>query len=407
MIPIALKDLRLLLSDSKALLLSFLLPVVLVGLFAMVYGGMGGPREEHPVSLLVTDLDQTNLSAGIIAKLDSLKGLQLTSMPLDEARQKVTGGAFPALLILPKGLEDSLSVKHSAPLELEYDPSRELEMGLLQQAIMMPLFETFGKPAMEDKILSQFREEYSQLDPALVSQIEMNISKGFFSDNFQNQLKSANPIIMTPLIPEERTSWALIQAVAGTAVMMLLFSVAGIGAGLLVERESGTLKRLLITPLQSMHILYGKLLSTLTVSLVQMSVVFVFAWLVFDLDLSINLPAIVLMVAATAFACASFGIFLAAVSTSRTQVEMLSTLIILIMSAIGGSMMPLPIMPAAMQKFAVVSVNYWSIQGFYDIFWRQLSLFEILPRIGVLLAMGIFLMTLARYFFKRNLAGLI
>ncbi|NOZ08080.1 MAG: ABC transporter permease [FCB group bacterium] len=407
MIAIALKDLKIILGDRKALLLSFLLPIFLVGLFAFVYGSMGGPREEHPVKLLITDQDQTDLSAGIVARLDSLKSIRLTSMTLEEARQKVTRGDYPAVLVLHKGLADSISANRPGVLEMQYDPARELEMGLLQQAILLPLFELIGRPALQEMIFEEVQGDYPRLDPGLMKQIKNNIEKNFRSGKVSQVLENRNPIIMTPLIPVERASWALIQAVAGTAVMMLLFSVAGLGAGLLAERETGTLKRLLITPLHPMHILYGKLLSTLVVSVLQLVVVFIFAWLVFGLDLSLNPPALLLVAFTTAFACASFGIFLAAVSTSRKQVEMLSTLIILIMSAIGGSMIPLPIMPAIMQKLAAVSVNYWSIQGFFDIFWRELPLWEILPRIAILFGIGVLLITLARVFFKRNLASLV
>jgi ABC-type multidrug transport system permease subunit len=72
------------------------------------------------------------------------------------------------------------------------------------------------------------------------------------------------------------------------------------------------------------------------------------------------------------------------------------------MSAIGGSMIPLFIMPSILQKIALFSVNYWGIQGFYDIFWRNLPLEEILPKILLLISIGI-VMTLAsiRLFKKR------
>ncbi len=407
MLAIALKDLKIILGDRKALVLSFLLPIFLVGLFAFVYGSMGAPREEHPVNLLIADQDQTDLSAVIVTRLDSLKSIRLTSICLEEARQKVTRGDYPAVLVLHKGLADSISANRPAGLEMQYDPAQELEMGLLQQAIMLPLFEIIGRPALREMVLEEVRGDYPRLDPKLIKQIENNIDKSFRSDNISPRLQNRNAIIMTPLIPVERTSWALVQAVAGTAVMMLLFSVAGLGAGLLVERESGTLKRLLITPLHPMQILYGKLLSTLVISVLQLAVVFIFAWLVFGLDLTLNPSALMLVALATAFACAGFGLFLAAVSTSRKQVEMLSTLIILIMSAIGGSMIPLPIMPVIMQKLAAISVNYWSIQGFFDIFWRELPLWDILPRIFILFGMGFLLIAVARLFFKRNLAGLV
>jgi ABC-2 type transport system permease protein len=107
------------------------------------------------------------------------------------------------------------------------------------------------------------------------------------------------------------------------------------------------------------------------------------------MDLRVNIPALVLMIIATAFAVSSLGIFLAAIAKTRQQAQNLSTIIILIMSAIGGSMIPLFIMPSILQKIALVSVNYWGIQGFYDVFWRNLPLESILPKILILMGIGI------------------
>ena len=92
-----------------------------------------------------------------------------------------------------------------------------------------------------------------------------------------------------------------------------------------------------------------------------------------------------------------------AISKTRQQLQGLSTIIIMLMSAIGGSMIPLFIMPAIMQKIAVISVNYWGIQGFYDIFWRNLPLIDILPKIMVLLGIGIVMTIISTQLFKRNI----
>jgi len=59
-----------------------------------------------------------------------------------------------------------------------------------------------------------------------------------------------------------------------------------------------------------------------------------------------------------------------------------------------------------MRKIAVVSLNYWGIQGYYDIFWRNLSTFEILPRIGVLSFIGIVMLLISIPLFKRNIVSL-
>jgi ABC-type multidrug transport system permease subunit len=120
---------------------------------------------------------------------------------------------------------------------------------------------------------------------------------------------------------------------------------------------------------------------------------FLFAWLVFNMDMNVNVAGLILMVISTSFAVSSMGIFLAAIAKTRQQAHNLSTIVILVMSAVGGSMIPLFIMPPVLQKIALLSVNYWGIQGFYDLFWRSLPLEAILPKILVLMSIG-FVMTL-------------
>jgi ABC-type multidrug transport system permease subunit len=201
----------------------------------------------------------------------------------------------------------------------------------------------------------------------------------------------------------------LVHSVAGTAIFMLLFSVAEIGGSLLDEKQEGMLKKLLCSPLRSNHILYGKMVFANIISIAQLSIIFDYAWLVFGLVILHHLPSLVLMIFVTAYACSSFGIYLASFSKSRQQVQGLSKLIVLIMSGIGGSMIPIFMMPEFMQKIAVVSVNYWGIQGFYDTFWRLLPLTDMtfLSRVVVLIGIGTLLNIIALLMFKKNILKIV
>jgi ABC-type multidrug transport system permease subunit len=236
--------------------------------------------------------------------------------------------------------------------------------------------------------------------------IHLQIASNFSPQ--QSQKTQDSFLKTTPIVASEETSPGLIQAVAGTAIMMLLFSLAAIGAGLIDEKQEGTLKRILYAPVNPINILLGKMLLANVISVFQLLVMFLFAWLAFGLAIFGNLPALVIMVLATSFACSGFGTLLAAVAKSRQQVQGLSTLIILIMSAVGGSMIPIFIMPLWMQKIAVFSVNYWSIQGFYDIFWRMLPISDptFLSRLLVLVSIGLVLNLVAVWFFKKNIVKL-
>src|SRR5205807_10004416 len=73
---------------------------------------------------------------------------------------------------------------------------------------------------------------------------------------------------------------------AATAVMFLLFSAAnGAGGSLIEEVENGTLDRLLSSNLTMTGLLAGKWFSFLLLGVMQVSVMFLWGWLVFQLEL--------------------------------------------------------------------------------------------------------------------------
>lgn len=56
-----------------------------------------------------------------------------------------------------------------------------------------------------------------------------------------------------------------------------------------------------------------------------------------------------------------------------------------------------------MRKIAVISVNYWSIESFYDVFGRLLTLQDILPNLAVLFGMGIAMLLISHQLYRRNI----
>jgi ABC-type transport system involved in cytochrome c biogenesis permease component len=242
--------------------------------------------------------------------------------------------------------------------------------------------------------------------------------KLFFSNKQDMLLTFVLPIIFITLFAfvfgkmnnsKEGNLVGLVHSVAGTSVMMLLFSVAGIGGSLLDEKQDGMLKKLLCSPIPPNHILFGKLVFANIISIIQLIIIFVYAWLIFGLDITHHLPSLVLMIFTIAFACSGFGVVLASFAKTRQQVQGFSTIVVLVMSGIGGSMIPVFAMPEIMQKFAVFSVNYWGIQGIYDIFWKLVPLTNItfLSRAFVLLGIGFFLNFIAVLMFRRNILKIV
>jgi len=402
------KDLKLFFSDKKAVLLSFLMPILLISLFAFAFGGTGNnSRKTKPIELLISDIDNSVDSKNVVSKLMSLNEVSLISKDVAEATKLVKKGKYVGVLILGKGFQDSIAKGANLPMELRYDAARQLEMGMLQSVLMQNLMSAIGEKSIKARMNSYFDENFAGIPNTVRAKIFSDMDSG--NNMIGETMNPEMGLKMTSVIKEDikTGNLGLIQAVAGTAIMMLLFSIAGIGGGLLDEKDAGTLKRLLYSPLKATDILFGKMGAALILAILQLIVMFVFSWLVFGLPIFKDITALVLMILATAFAVSSFGMFLVAIAKTRQQLQGLSTIVILVMSAIGGSMVPLFVMPAIMQKIAIVSVNYWGIQGFYDIFWRNLSVIEIVPKMGVLIGIGLIMSLISIQLFKKNISKLI
>lgn len=399
------KDIRVLLNDWKAVLLTFLLPVILVSLFAFAFGGAGIKTKARPLTLLCADQDSSSSSRALMAGLDSIPGMHIKPLGAGPARQHIEQGDQTALLIIRHGFRDSLQHGNKLPLTILYDPSREIEANLIKGLVAGNIMRFALREKISVKIQQNLSGYFSPSDPAMQEILTSKIGEAVRSETSGG--KTYTGIALRPVFQEKDKNWGLIQAVAGIAVIMLLFSVTARGSSLLTEHESNTLKRLLIMPVSPYSLIFSKLWYAMILSMVQLIVMFIFAWLVFGLDLMANIPATLLMMIATAFACSTFGMFIASICHSHKQAEIVSIIIILVISTIGGSMIPLYIMPEFMQKMAVFSINYWSIQGFYDIFWREFPVSQVFNDAMVLFLTGIVMIGVSLLFYRKNIHRLI
>jgi ABC-2 type transport system permease protein len=94
--------------------------------------------------------------------------------------------------------------------------------------------------------------------------------------------------------------------------------------------------------------------------------------------------------------------FLASFTKTSAQANGLGTLLILTMSAVGGSWFPVSMMPETIQFFSKFTITYWSIEGFLAVLWRGSGFMEILPYLGMLLGIGIVINVISYINFKRG-----
>jgi ABC-2 type transport system permease protein len=148
-------------------------------------------------------------------------------------------------------------------------------------------------------------------------------------------------------------------------------------------------------------LLAAKWLHVTLLGAAQITVMFLWGWAVFQLDLFGHLPGFAIMTALTASAAAGFGLVLATLCRTRQQLGGMATLIILIMSALGGSMFPRFLMSAEMQNVGLITFNAWALDGYLKVFWRDLPIASLAPQVGVLAALTLVFLATARWLARR------
>jgi ABC-2 type transport system permease protein len=430
MIPIVRTAMVSLRRDRVSLVLSFVVPIAFFTMFAIIFGGQHDTVPK--IKIIVVDEDQSRGSQRLVKGLESEGSLVVMTRPAPNKNQAqpadynaataeaaVKAGDVPVALIVPHGWGSnpiSFRSDSGAPaIELLNDSSDNIAPqmvgGLLQKVAMTSMPETMAEQGMKysEQYLGGFtpeqrekmRDGLERLKEIENSQTTSTTPAPGVSGDSSSATGGIIAVKARAVVGENKKSPMVSFEAAAIGVMFLLFTASGSAGALLDEAESGALDRVLSSRVSMTGLLAGKLVFNILLAFTQLTVMFLWAWAVFKLDFFSHIPGFVVMGLCTAFAVAAFGMLLASICRTRGQLGALSTLFILVMSAIGGSMFPRFLMPEAMQKAGLWTINAWAIDGFTKVFWRDLPVTALWPQVSVLLAMGVVLFALARRIARR------
>ena len=412
--------------DRAAMVLSFAVPLVFFTVFASIFGRGSGRSATNPVKVVVVDEDRSESSRRFVSALEAESALKVATAAAGKdvkdgagapytaatAEAAVRAGDYPVAIVLPKGFGDrpirfGPSGERSKVLLLS-DPSDpvapQVLAGLLQKVAMTAMPDAMARAGIEEV------EKWSGgLTPEQRTRLEESVA------GIRRQLpaagaapsKSADPgsglvdVVSRNVVGETKKNPLIAFYAAGIGVMFLLFSAAGAGGALIEEAETGTLDRILSTRVTMTRLLAGKLAYLAGLAASQLLVMFLWGALVFGLEMRGHWAGFLIMTVATALAASTFGLLLAALSRSRMQLVALSNLLVLVMSALGGSMFPRFLMPELMQKIGLITLNAWAIDGFQKVFWREEPVINLAPQVLVLCGIALTFFLLARRVARR------
>ena len=378
---------RRLLHNRVELLLTFLVPIAFFSIFAIIFGGGLGRGTTPRIKVVAVDEIQSVVSSQVMSALAGQESLRFVreigtdELKREEAMDLVRSGSATMAIILREDHEQVAA-------ELMSDASDQVAAQVVSAVVNRSI------------MLSEAEHQVSRITGSEQEEDGVRFSDGAAgdaNDKLPGLEESLQPKVdIIDVMGEGKANPVVSMYASGIAVMFLLFGATGGGGALLEERENQTLDRLLSTQMSMDQLLLGKWFYMSSVGVLQVGVMFVWAQLVFNVDLIGHLDGFLMMTVVTALAASAFGLFLATLCKSRGQLNGLSVILILTMSALGGSMVPRYLMSDELQQYGLWTFNAWALDGYTKVFWRELPVDALAPQLGVLLVSGVVFLLAAR-----------
>jgi ABC-2 type transport system permease protein len=332
-LDIALKDLRHSFTSLFGLMFMFAIPLLMVGLFTVAFGGTNTSKPQAfsiPVTKVVlanldagdqthdldpTDTDPSTTAGDILAHLftsDELKSLVAvtTAASADEARTAVDKRmAEVAIIIPPVFTKACVEGAAGEAIEVYQDPTLTLGPGIVRAIISQSVDEFTSVRVMQATLTKGLTTAGIAPSPEKVAQAVQR----FINETIKTQNTSGSLEVEAPPMKQQKSASILATILAVSMAGMMVFYVFYTGTAgaesILLEHEQGTLQRLFTTRIAPTTVMQGKMLAILLTTIIQMIVLMLASALAFGIRWGGILPIAIALVS-TGLCASAFGIFL-------------------------------------------------------------------------------------------------
>lgn len=403
-ILIAWKDFVITFHDKAALIMMLVAPFLLIlalgAVTGSLSGGGSGGLSEIPVTII--NQDTGPLGDVIIAAFESEQISDLFSTHISddevEARQELDEDKVAAIIIILEGFSQSiLPDMHTGqtgpfvPVEVYANPLRPISSGLAQSVVTEVINRIEAGPVGGQVVITQLLAS-GRLKPQDVAEFAVMMVARMQAQEAQEQ-SGVIYLEAGPQDESEEEPGYLAYLAPGMAVFFLMYTVTQGGRSILIERDQGTLSRLLTTPTPIAKVLGGKVLAIFLTGLVQVSVLILVSSLLFGLRWGDPLGVALLVVAVSA-AATGWGILLASFAKTSFQVASIGSALMLLFGILGGIFIPTESFSAPVRILSKITPNAWAMDGFSTLAGNG-RLVDLATPIGALALMAVVLFTVA------------
>ncbi len=188
------------------------------------------------------------------------------------------------------------------------------------------------------------------------------------------------------------------------AVILQIITTLLTAFSIVREREQGTLEQLLVTPVRPYGLMLGKLVPYGLIGIVETFTVLTVMRLVFDVPIKGSLLLLISLSILFLFTALAIGLLISTKAQSQMQALQLAWLIMLPSVLLSGFMFPRDSMPTVMRFIGYLVPATHFMEIIRGIVLRGATLIDLLPEVLTLILMGLVLLVLSAFRFRKKLA---
>ncbi|MBC8121301.1 MAG: ABC-2 transporter permease [Gemmatimonadaceae bacterium] len=396
------KDLKVLAVDRAALAILFLLPTIFLVVMNLALQGLYSQGNLPTVA--VVNLDQGKTAERVLDQLTDSGSLRLERVrDRATAEERVKARSVVAAVLFDANFSRAVEAQATnrtgdIAIELIVDPAAPLQVvapvrGAIDGAAAQTVAEEIIPMQLEDRlerVANSIEDPQARrLLPEILGPMQQALQD---LHGGQVKLKSTGPA--GTVVGEKRPD-SLQQNVPAWTIFGIFFIVNVLALSILRERQYGTFTRLQGLPLSPVVLLAGKLLPFYLINLVQAALMFAIGSGILKLDLGSSPLGLVAITLAVAGVATSLGLLLATFFETPEQLGGIASLLVVVLAALGGILVPTFVMPDFMRTIALLTPQSWALEGYQNILLRGGDVTSVLAPVGVLVLFAAGFFTIA------------